>query len=207
MSLKKTFQTTFATYTAIEVIGEGGAGFVYRCQDETGGMFAVKLLNLRNITSEKVKRFKNEITFCRQNRHPNILTVIDDGPYLADGNVIPFYVMPLYDFSLRKLMGKGIPPSSIFPLFSQLLDGVDAAHLMKVVHRDLKPENFLYRSSENRLVVADFGIARFQEEELYTVVETKDNTRLANFQYAAPEQRGRDALVDERSDMGVFQMS
>ena len=68
---------------------------------------------------------------------------------------------------------------------------MEAAHLKKVVHRDLKPENFLYSSSQNRIVVADFGIARFQEEELYTAVETKAEDRLANFQYASPEQRKR----------------
>jgi tRNA A-37 threonylcarbamoyl transferase component Bud32 len=55
------------------------------------------------------------------------------------------------------------------------------------VHRDLKPENILYNPQEGRPIVADFGIASFEEDELYTAVETKDETRLANFQYAAPE--------------------
>ncbi|HEY5728886.1 MAG TPA: hypothetical protein VIS72_02475 [Anaerolineales bacterium] len=47
MPLKKkiVFQTTFETYIASELLGQGGAGYVYKCQDENGNLFAVKLLN------------------------------------------------------------------------------------------------------------------------------------------------------------------
>jgi serine/threonine protein kinase len=89
----------------------------------------------------------------------------------------------------------------VLPLFSQILNGVEAAHLLKVVHRDLKPENCLYNAQNSTLVVTDFGIAHFTAEELYTLVETGPHTRLANFQYAAPEQRSREAVVDQRADI------
>ena len=203
MALKKkiVFQTAFETYSASDIIGQGGAGYVYKCQDVNGKAFAIKLLNPENVTNERQKRFKNEILFCQRTDHPNVLTILDDGPYLKDGKSVPFYVMPLYDWSLRDLLKKGIKLDQVLPLFSQLLDGVEAAHLEKVVHRDLKPENFLFDSSQNRIVVADFGIARFQEEELYTAVETKAEDRLANFQYAAPEQRKRGSETDIRTDI------
>jgi len=102
---------------------------------------------------------------------------------------------------LRKVMNAGISREKILPYFSQLLAGVQAAHLQNVVHRDLKPENVLFNSQNNRLVVADFGIAHFEEEELYTAVETRDGTRLANFQYASPEQRSRGLSIDHRADI------
>ena len=47
----------------------------------------------------------------------------------------------------------------MLPLFSQVLDGVEAAHLQDVVHRDLKPENILYDYDSRTLAIADFGIA------------------------------------------------
>jgi serine/threonine protein kinase len=56
-------------------------------------------------------------------------------------------------------------------------------------------------TSADRLLIADFGIARFEEEDLFTAIETKDTARLANFQYAAPEQRGRGNEVDNRTDI------
>ena len=203
MPLKKkfVFQTTFETFTANEIIGQGGAGYVYKCQDVNGNVFAVKLLNPKNVTSDRQKRFKNEVSFCRQTDHPNVLKILSDGPYTQEGKSVPFYIMPLYDSSLRDLLKQGIKTDQVLPLFSQLVNGVEAAHLKKVIHRDLKPENFLYNSTEKRIVVADFGIARFQEEELYTAVETRAEERLANFQYAAPEQRRRGMTTDERTDI------
>jgi eukaryotic-like serine/threonine-protein kinase len=73
-----------------------------------------------------------------------------------------------------------------------------------VFHRDLKPENILYDRNADRLVVADFGIAHFEEDQLLTAVETKDRERLANFKYAAPEQGIRGRPVDHRADIFAF---
>jgi serine/threonine protein kinase len=108
--------------------------------------------------------------------------------------------MPRYSGTLRKQMGS-ITQETIMVFFSQILDGVEAAHLAKVWHRDLKPENILYEQRQNRLVVADFGIAHFEEEEIFTAIETKAIDRLANFQYSAPEQRVRNSKVDSRADI------
>jgi serine/threonine protein kinase len=49
--------------------------------------------------------------------------------------------------------------------------------------------------------VCDFGIAHFKDEELYTAVETAPSSRLANFQYAAPEQKVRGRGTDARTDI------
>ena len=97
------------------------------------------------------------------------------------------------------LLSQGIQPEKALMYFSQLLDGVVAAQLLEVVHRDLKPENILFDERNNKLLVTDFGIAQFKEEDLYTAVETKETDRLANFQYAAPEQRIRGGKVDHRA--------
>lgn len=51
------------------------------------------------------------------------------------------------------------------------------------------------------IVVADFGIARFEEDELFTAAETRDDARMANFIYAAPEQRIRGGIVDRKADI------
>jgi serine/threonine protein kinase len=203
MSLKKPiiFQTTFAQYTGTDIIGEGGAGRIYRATDDTGNVYAIKLLDSAKATSEKAKRFKNELLFSQRNEHQNIITVIDHGIFIDGKKHSPFYIMPLYKGSLRTLLDTGIPSDKVLFYFLQLLDGVEAAHLLKVIHRDLKPGNVLYDESQDRLLIADFGIARFEEEALYTDVETSPNARLANFQYAAPEQRSRGANVGHPADI------
>ncbi|MCX5817526.1 MAG: serine/threonine-protein kinase [Proteobacteria bacterium] len=195
-----TFETPFDTYTASAVIGEGGAGRVYAVMNASGEEFALKRLTPERVTAERLKRFRNEIQFCQNCGHPNVVRVVDTGATLIKEVKCPFYIMPRYSGTLRTLMGN-VKPDEIVELFSQILNGVEAAHLAKVWHRDLKPENILYEGRANRLLVADFGIARFEEEELYTAVETKAADRLANFQYSAPEQRIRNSKVDHRADI------
>jgi serine/threonine protein kinase len=203
MTLKSpiVFETTFTTYIATEIEGEGGSGRIYKAKDEANDIYAIKLLDPGKATKEKVKRFKNELQFCLRNQHKNIVTVIEHGIFKNGRKSSPFYVMPFYSGSLRQLLSSRIPSNKVLPYFAQMLDGVEAAHLQRVIHRDIKPENVLYDSDTDSLLIADFGIARFEEEDLFTTIETEDATRLANFQYAAPEQRGRGHEVDHRADI------
>ncbi len=50
-------------------------------------------------------------------------------------------------------------------------------------------------------IITDFGIAHFQETDLVAPVETSHVDRLANFQYAAPEQRRKGGNADHRADI------
>ncbi len=178
-------------------MGEGGAGFVYGATDDDRKSVAIKILNPVKATTEKLKRFRNELRFCMQNKHPNIVKVLDNGITTDDH---PFFVMPLYEGSLRKVIGK-LSPSDAFAYFKKIIDGVDAAHKSSTVHRDLKPENILLSTSTGEIVVSDFGIADFEEDEIYSTVETKVGAHIGNYQYAAPEQRARGKQIDKRADI------
>lgn len=194
------FETPFETYQATKTIGEGGAGRVYEVVNSSDETFALKCLVPERITSERLKRFKNEIGFCQTQEHVNIIHIIDTGVITVKKTKCPFYVMKKYSGTLRTLMEK-MQPHGALPAFSQILDGVEAAHLSGVWHRDLKPENVLWESSDDNLAIADFGIAHFEEDAIYTAVETKNAARMANFRYSAPEQRLRGAEVDKRADI------
>jgi eukaryotic-like serine/threonine-protein kinase len=197
MKKPKSLTTTFCVYSIIDIIGQGGSGIVYSATDQDGEQVAIKCLDPRLASRDKLKRFKNELSFCSKTEHPNLIKVVDHG-ITADGE--SFFVMQRYDSSLRALIGE-LEHKPAIEVFARLLDGVEAAHKLGVVHRDLKPENILVRNSGEILVVADFGIARFEEDALYTAVETRDDTRLANFVYAAPEQKNRGKSVDHRADI------
>src|SRR5262249_4557259 len=49
--------------------------------------------------------------------------------------------------------------------------------------------------------VADFGIASFTDDIVATAVETAPGQKLANFQYAAPEQRSRGKEIGVPADI------
>ncbi len=198
---KDVFETTFNKYDTIELIGEGGAGQVWAGTDSNGEAVAIKVLRTGTATTEKRKRFKNEIIFCQGAKHPHIVPVIDHGLATVNGKAVPFLVMPRLSKSYRKVLSTARDFPSRLKHFDQMLSGVEAAHLKGVTHRDLKPENILYDHVSDTVMVADFGIATFSDDTIYTAVETADNARLANFQYAAPEQRVRGKSVDMRADI------
>lgn len=198
LSKSITFETATGIYEADEIIGEGAAGRVFGAKDADGTAVAIKVLAQDKASTDKRKRFKNELMFLARNKHPNIVSVTDHGIAAAG----PFYVMRRYDSSLRALMISGVPGDQVLFFFSQILDGTEAAHLQKVIHRDLKPENILFDKGANTLAIADFGTARFTEDQLIaTANATEPGQRLANFQYAAPEQRSHGKEVGVSADI------
>jgi serine/threonine protein kinase len=196
------FRTAFGVYTSDTLLGQGGSGKVYSARDEEGQPVAVKVLAPESVTRDKAKRFKNEILLGSAIQHKGIVRVLDHGLLGAGGRETLFYVMPLYSATLRSLIKTGsIAAGRTLPLFASLLDGVEAAHLQGIVHRDLKPENILVDEQSESLVVCDFGIARFSDVTVFSSVNTSPSARLANFRYAAPEQREQGSTVDARADI------
>ncbi len=201
MPLPKRILTSRNVYMLRRRLGAGGSGSVYEVTDVNGVARALKLLDPDTATTQKRLRFQNELDFCARHDHPHIVKVVDDGAFENDGRDYAFHVTPLYPATLRKRMDEGIPPDKAIDYFAAILDGMRWAHSKGTVHRDLKPENILCGESVNDLVIADFGCARFVEEELAVAVATHKNERLANFLYAAPEQAVRGGEVSDRADV------
>jgi len=199
---ERIFESAFNSYNTINKAPmEGATGRIYEVIDDSEKKYALKLLKKERINTRSLKRFQNELYFCLRNRHENIIEIQDFG-YIEDGGKkCPFYIMPLYNNSLRELLNQKISHQEVLKIFSKILDGIEAAHLLNVWHRDLKPENILCDTDGENLVITDFGCAHFTEELLITQIETRPNERLANFQYAAPEQREKNSKVDHRVDI------
>lgn len=191
--------TAFNDYTLTKQIGEGGNGRVFSATDSSGDKVAIKFVS-HDISGSKLKRLKNEIYFCERSEHNNVIRIIDHGYGEFDEGIFSFYVMPLYEKTLRNLISDGLEPENAIAIFTGLMSGLYYAHKNGIVHRDIKPENILM-SKDGNPVICDFGIAHFSEEFLLTVIETRPTERLANFQYAAPEQRKKGVPVGATADI------
>lgn len=192
--------TAFSEYTIDKQINQGGNGTVYLVHDRNNAPYALKAIDRNRTSSEKLKRFKNEMVFCENNASPHIIKVLDHGTHIDENNMLIFYIMPVYNKTLRELINEGVAAEKVLPIVTQILSGLRFAHEKGIWHRDIKPENILI-DNEGNAVIADFGIAHFSSDELATVVETRQTDRLANFQYAAPEQRSRNGVVDGHADI------
>lgn len=193
-------KTAYDDYTLGEQVGTGGNGRVFSATNKSGENVAIKFVQ-RNISTEKLKRFKNEINFCERHQHKNIVQILDRGYVYLDDTDYVFYVMPLYKSTLRERIVNGIPHEQVMDIFIGIIEGLRYAHSCGAIHRDIKPENIMFADGSDEPILCDFGIAHFSEEDLITAVETKQKDRMANFQYAAPEQRAKGVPASAQTDI------
>jgi TolB-like protein/Tfp pilus assembly protein PilF len=190
-------------------IGAGGMGEVWRARDtELGREVAIKVLPPQVADSpDRRKRFEREARATAALNHPNLLTVHDVG---IDHDQ-PYIVTELLEGeTLRRVLRHGPPPPVSAVAWSLgIAHGLAAAHSRNVVHRDLKPDN-VFLTTDNRVKILDFGLAKILETETADEDETAAlssdtaaGTLLGTMGYMAPEQLRGDP-VDTRTDVFAF---
>lgn len=189
-------------FADLQLIGSGGTARVYRARDLTNqDQVAVKILRPEIASLRSRARFDREIRIIRSLTHPNILTLLDVGT-IGEGEFegCPFFVMPLVrGESLRAALERErqFSTKEATRLVTAIATGLAAAHAVGVVHRDIKPENVLLDG--DRVLVADFGIARMSDSEGGMTSTT--GVIVGTPPYMSPEQITGDRGVDHRSDI------
>jgi serine/threonine-protein kinase len=174
-------------YELHAVIGEGTFGRVYRGHDRRlARPVAVKLIKpWWTEDPEWAQSFEREAQLMARVSDPGIVQIFDIGH--ADEGL--YYVAELVDGeSLADRLQRGpLEPAAALAIAAQLCRALAKAHAQRVVHRDIKPANVLI-SSEGRVKVGDFGIARLAEGS----TDAAAGTVVGTPRYMAPEQaRGR----------------
>lgn len=177
-------------YKLIEKIGEGGSSYVWRveCNNKK---YAIKFL--KEFSEEKITRFSKEIEFCEDTLHENIVKILDTGKFKNKH----YYVMPYYSKTLRAIINDdNIKYSEILKYIEKLCEAIKYIHDKNIIHRDIKLENILIEG--DKLVLADFGIAHFNDSTL-----TKKGDLLANRNYLAPEEKikNNSKKIDNAADI------
>jgi serine/threonine protein kinase len=202
--------TRLGPYEVVGAIGAGGMGEVYRARDtRLGRDVAIKVLPASFAGDpERLRRFEQEARAVAALNHPNILAIHDIGTH--DG--APFLVTELLEGeTLRERLAEGaLPVRKAIEIAVQAAHGVAAAHEKGIIHRDLKPAN-IFLTTDGRVKILDFGLAKLTEKEARAPGETQGATLtaggatepgvvLGTVGYMSPEQvRGKPA--DARSDI------
>lgn len=160
---------------------------------------AIKTLHSHLLTKrdgkEFLERFKREAKSAARCTHPNIVTVLEYG----EGEHSPFIAMEYIDgLSLQELIQskRKITLNITLSIVSQLLKAINAAHNLGVIHRDIKTANIILSKENNRVKLADFGIARIADNQSMTLTGAVVGTP----RYMAPEQMFG-LKADQRADL------
>jgi serine/threonine protein kinase len=191
-------------YEIVRKIGGGGMGAVYLANDRNlGGVLrAVKEMVQSYIESEQqdkaVSDFKRESLLLTSLEHPAIPTIFD---YFFDEKEGRFYLVMKYisggDLAgrLRAAPEGRIDEKSVTEWAIQIADVLHYLHNHEpsIVYRDLKPANVMIDGNSGRVMLIDFGIARWVNKE------EKGVTAVGTMGYAPPELFSGN--VEPRSDI------
>jgi tRNA A-37 threonylcarbamoyl transferase component Bud32 len=179
-------------YEIVRRIGGGGMGAVYLAKDRNLGEAAraVKEMieaHIDDTQHEKaIADFKRESLLLTELEHPSIPTVYD---YFYDESSERFYLVmkfiPGSDLSsrLRNAPGGRIDEPTVTEWGIQVADVLHYLHTrpQPIIYRDLKPANLMIDSNTTRIMLIDFGIARWVNKK------EKGVTAVGTMGYAPPE--------------------
>ncbi|MGL5081310.1 MAG: protein kinase domain-containing protein [Microcoleaceae cyanobacterium] len=177
-------------YRAIQLLGGGGMGRTFLAiaqnQDKTAcvlkqfspqiqtkaslkkatELFAQEAIRLQELGSHD--QIPALINFCEQDGFWYLVQQFVDGKNL-----------------LQELEIEGVfNEAKITQLLKDLLPVLEFIHQHQVIHRDLKPENIIRRKADEKLVLVDFGIAKYNED----IFHPKTGTLIGTIGYAPLEQ-------------------
>ena len=179
-------------YEIVRKIGGGGMGAVYLASDKNlGGVLrAVKEMVQSYIEREQqekaVQDFKRESMLLTSLEHPSIPTIYD---YFFDEQEGRFYLVMKYisggDLAarLRAAPEGRLDEISVTEWAVQISDVLSYLHNRQppIVYRDLKPANVMIDGNSSKVMLIDFGIARWINKE------EKGVTAVGTMGYAPPE--------------------
>lgn len=186
-----------AGYTIESVLGSGGMGTVYKARHPSlPRSDALKVLSSELSQDSQFRaRFEREAELAATLDHPNIVTIYNRGE--TDGQLwIAMQYVAGSDADNELRDGK-MTPARALHIISEVAKALDYAHRRMLLHRDVKPANFLLAPHDERVFLADFGIARALDE---AVNLTATGMVMASVAYAAPESLAGEP-VDHRADI------
>lgn len=179
-------------YEIVRRIGGGGMGAVYLAKDRNLGDAprAVKEMvesHLDPAQHEKaIGDFKRESLLLTSLEHPCIPTIYD---YFYDDVRSRFYLVMKYisggDLAsrMRAAVGGRLDEKTVTDWGMQVADVLDYLHSRPkpIIYRDLKPANLMIDGNSGRVMLIDFGIARWVSQQ------EKGVTAVGTMGYAPPE--------------------
>ncbi|MBO0720261.1 MAG: protein kinase [Blastocatellia bacterium] len=190
-------------YKIVKRIGGGGMGSVYLAEDQNLANRPVAVKEMiemfadENARGKAIEDFKREAELLARLDHPSIPTIYQ---YFFDVNRGRYYLVMKYidggDLVARQRAAGGKVEEAMVTKW-----GVDTCDVLQYIHsqvppiiyRDLKPANLMIDARANRVMLVDFGIARF------VTPSQKGVTAIGTMGYAPPELFAGN--VEPRSDI------
>lgn len=192
--------------TDINKLGKGGFSEVYggiyvgysKDNINKGDKVAIKILTKEKNKQKYVDNEINIINILRKNPHYNIVNFYD----IIKKDDTVYIIMEYCDsHDLIHYTGNPIMEQYVQFYFCQLANGLKHLNKLNIYHRDIKPRNLLLTENKKILKIADFGLAKINEDVNYqTQSNSLFDTICGSPMHMAPEIR-KDRLYGFKTDL------
>jgi len=148
------------TYAPTDLLGSGAYAKVFKCQDKSGNIRALKQF----FTGDK-SVMEREVEVHRQiGKHPNAVEMLE----AVDVEGQPGWKMIVMELAngqeLGDMLGQRgkLSEAEAKPIFKQLVNVIQHLHSKNVLHRDLKPDNIFV--GPNGVQLIDFGSGHWAKD-------------------------------------------
>src|SRR5690606_5636175 len=167
---------------------------------------AIKVLHAAIVErQEAALRFEREAQAAGRIGSRHIVEVLDLGKLPSGARYMVMEFLEGESLGSRLERQHFLSPLELYPITTQLLDGLGAAHRAGIVHRDLKPDNVFLQNGDGKndfVKLLDFGISKFgdtSDDSGFSM--TRTGAVMGTPFYVAPEQARGARAVDHRSDI------
>lgn len=198
----------YGNYVVQDLCGKGGEASVYKAFDVVSERVeAIKVFDLEALAGDREylrSRFERGLAASARLDDPNVVKMLS---YQVEPELIllamEFVVGP--DLGTKAgVEASHTPGSAPFDVserdavewIKQAARGLQHGHERRVIHRDVKPSNLLLDEQENMVRVADWGLARIDDDRTCITFGG-----LGTCYWKSPEQALRPDRVDHRTDI------
>ncbi|MCZ8244393.1 MAG: GUN4 domain-containing protein [Microcystis sp. LE19-131.1A] len=195
-------------YRALKLIGQGGFGKTFQAIDEDKPSKPYCVIKQffpsaqgTGTLQKAAELFKEEaIRLDSLGRYPQIPELY---AYFTGNDGRQYLVQEYIEGQNleQELKQEGVfNEAKIKHLLSEILPILEFIHSKQVIHRDIKPENIIRRKSDNKLILVDFGAAKF----VSPLSRSMTGTIIGSAEYIAPEQgNGKAVNASDLYSLGV----
>lgn len=191
---------TLLHYRIIDLLGEGGAGVVYKARDTRLDRVVVVKILKKSLASQEGgrERFLREARLASALDHPNIAGIYNIHEWNGTDFIVMQYVegVPLN----RILAERKMDLPTALSIAIQVTDALAHAHARGIVHRDMKPSNILLTES-GQVKILDFGLAKRSDREGTESVDLTRHGQLIGTPLFISPELARGETGDHRSDV------
>lgn len=194
-------------YRPISKMGQGGFGRTFLAADEdipSKPHCVVKQLDLRsfnpNSKDKAIALFQQEaVRLDELGKHPQIPALL---AYFEQQQHL-YVVQELIEgqtLAQEHYQQGAFNEDQIWHLLQDLTPVLQFIHHRQVIHRDIKPANLMRRTSDRKLILIDFGIAK----RLTALNSQQTGTIVGSPEYVSPEQlKGKPSPASDLYSLGV----